>query len=290
VCEPWKLARRLGVTLDKSAMVPSFTLGIADVSPLEMATAYATFAARGVHCDPRPVAQIEDADGNVLKKYPRQCTQELPGPVADAVNDVLRGVVEPGGFGAALNPGQPAAGKTGTVSGNKAVWFDGYTPSLAGAAVVAGANREGTQITLDGQNIGGYTRYTTAGSTTAGPIWGAAFKAIAPMLPDEDFARPSGQDIRGLLMTIPSVGGRTFKDAKRELVGMGFKVVKGAMVDSGYGRGLVAYSAPGAGAQGAAGDTVTLYISDGSPAPKPKPKKKSGGGKKPGKGHGKGHR
>ncbi|WP_435771849.1 transglycosylase domain-containing protein [Nocardioides sp. SYSU DS0651] len=265
VCEPWKLARRLGVDVGKGAMVPSFTLGINDVSPLEMAEAYATFAARGVHCTSRPVLQIEDADSNVLKKYDKKCTQELPGPVADAVNDVLRGVVEPGGFGAALNPGQPAAGKTGTVNDNKSVWFAGYTPNLAGAAVVAGANREGTQISLDGQSIGGYTRFTTAGSTTAGPIWGGAFQRIAQWLPDENFVRPSGQDIRGLLMSIPAVGGRSFEDAKSELEGMGFRVARGSMVDSSYDRGLVAYSYPGTGEQRAAGDTITLYISDGSP-------------------------
>ncbi|THJ05129.1 PASTA domain-containing protein [Nocardioides sp.] len=270
VCQPWQLARRLGVQIGKEAMVPSFTLGINDVSPLEMAEAYATFAARGVHCAARPVMRIEDADGNVLKKYDKHCTQELPGPVADAVNDVLRGVVEPGGFGQALNPGQPAAGKTGTVNENKSVWFVGYTPNLAGAAVVAGANREGTQITLDGQSIGGYTRYTTAGSTTAGPIWGGAFGPIAQWLPDEDFTRPSGQDIRGLLMTVPQVGGRSYEDAAAELKGMGFNVASNGTVDSSYAQGLVAYSAPGAGEQQAAGDTITLYISDGSPKPERK--------------------
>ena len=47
--------------------VPSFTLGIADVSPLEMASAYATFGARGVHCDARPVTQVLNADGKVFK-------------------------------------------------------------------------------------------------------------------------------------------------------------------------------------------------------------------------------
>ena len=52
--------------------MPSFTLGVADASPLEMAEAYATFAARGLHCDSRPVTSIEDADGNVLKDVPRR--------------------------------------------------------------------------------------------------------------------------------------------------------------------------------------------------------------------------
>ena len=97
ICEPWKLAREMGITeLTKAAQVPSFTLGIADVSPLEMAEAYATFAAQGLHCDARPVTEIADAQGNVLKKYEKQCTQVLASPVANAVNDVLRGVVSSG--------------------------------------------------------------------------------------------------------------------------------------------------------------------------------------------------
>ena len=51
-------------------MVPSFTLGVASVSPLELADAYATFAARGLHCDPRPVISIDDSNGNHAQDLP----------------------------------------------------------------------------------------------------------------------------------------------------------------------------------------------------------------------------
>ena len=282
ICEPWKLAREMGITeLTKAAQVPSFTLGIADVSPLEMAEAYATFAAQGLHCDARPVTEIADAQGNVLKKYEKQCTQVLASPVANAVNDVLRGVVSSGGFAAAQYPGQPAAGKTGTTSDNKAVWFVGYTPNLAGAAMVAGVNPQGHPESLDGKAVGGRTLYSSSGSTTAGPIWGDAFKAVAPLLDDVDFTRPSSSDVRGLLITVPAVSGKSYDDAKATLEGLGFTVVNGGTVDSAVGQGLVAYSAPGTGARLASGDTVTLYVSDGTP------KVKKGKGKK-NKGHGNG--
>ena len=84
----------MGINLTDPAteMVPSFTLGVASVSPLELADAYATFAARGLHCDPRPVVSIDDSNGNQLKTYAPQCQQVIAAPVADAVNDVLRGV------------------------------------------------------------------------------------------------------------------------------------------------------------------------------------------------------
>src|SRR5690242_15857824 len=136
----------MGITLAKPSspdnqMVPSFTLGVANTNPLEMAEAYATFAARGVHCDARAVTSIEDANGNTLKEYQPQCTRILEEAQADAINDILKGVLDPGGFGydAGISMNQPDAGKTGTIQNNMAVWFVGYTPNMAAAAMVAGA-------------------------------------------------------------------------------------------------------------------------------------------------------
>ena len=67
---PTSWPRRWAIDLTDPAteMVPSFTLGVASVSPLELADAYATFAARGLHCDPRPVISIDDSNGNQLQE------------------------------------------------------------------------------------------------------------------------------------------------------------------------------------------------------------------------------
>ncbi|MEZ0577740.1 penicillin-binding protein [Nocardioides sp. MH1] len=291
LCEPYNLAKRLGVhlTSPKTEMVPSFTLGIADASPLEMAEAYATFAARGKHCDSLPVLKIADNQNNVLKKYDPKCTQELPSPVADAVNDVLKGVLAPGGFGQYLYPGQPAAGKTGTSTSNKSVWFAGYTPNLAGAVAVAGINSVGDPESLDGKTIGGVYAPSTSGSGTAGPIWGDAFKAIAPSLPDEDFVPPSGDDIAGVLVPVPDVAGLSVDDATSELEAHGFTVSNGGLVHSGYARGVVAYSYPGAYAQAGSGDSITIYVSNGTPKPPKRPPHHNNGGGGRGGGNGGGH-
>src|SRR5699024_819262 len=99
MCEPLRLARKMGMKIPKPQQVPSWVLGVSDTSPLEMAEAYATFAARGMHCDARPVTEVLDAKGETLKQYDETCTQVMPGATADAVNDILRGVMEPGGFG-----------------------------------------------------------------------------------------------------------------------------------------------------------------------------------------------
>ena len=148
ICEPFELAKEMGVRLTKptgdrkgvvAERVPSFPLGIADASPLEMSEAYATFAARGMHCASRPVTAILDSKKNVLKEYPTDCNRVMEESTADAVNDILRGVIE-SGFASAQALDQPAAGKTGTTQGGKAVWFVGYTPQRAAAAMIAGAN------------------------------------------------------------------------------------------------------------------------------------------------------
>lgn len=194
LCGPYQLAKKMGVELDNpdGEMVPSFTLGVADVSPLEMATAYATFAARGEACEARPVTAIADAGGNVLKEYPAQCEQALPQNVADGVNDVLKGVTAPGGFGQYIAPSIPSAGKTGTTQDGKAVWFVGYTPQLATAAMIAGANQQGQPIRLAGQTIGGQYISTASGSGFAGPMWGGAMGTIEQWLDAESFSPPSG--------------------------------------------------------------------------------------------------
>jgi membrane peptidoglycan carboxypeptidase len=281
ICEPWRLAKKMGLHLPKvdesgqRTQVPSFTLGVSDQSPVDMAEAYATFAARGTHCASRPVLKIADSDGNVLKKYGKTCNRALPESVADAVNDVLRGVVEPGGFADAEHPGQPAAGKTGTTSSNRAVWFVGYTPNLAGAATVAGMNSAGQPLSLSQVTIRGSYGIETSGSGTAGPIWGTAFKQIAPFLNDAQFVTPDSSTVRGVLTTVPSVSGMSVDSATSALEDAGFSVSVSSPVASSVSQGLVAYTSPGSGAQLGSGNTVTIYPSTGTP---PKPPRNNGGG------------
>ncbi len=165
VCAPFELAQELGVRLtDPGAeRYPSFTLGIADASPLEMAEAYATFAARGLHCASRPVTELLDSDKNVIKTYDPQCTQAVPQNVADAVSDVLRGVLAPGGFADAEALSVASAGKTGTTNEQKAVWFAGYTAQYAAAATIAGIDPEGRPEGLQGKTVNGSYIYDATG-------------------------------------------------------------------------------------------------------------------------------
>jgi membrane peptidoglycan carboxypeptidase len=306
ICAPYRLAKAMGVRLDNPyrERVPAFTLGIADVSPLEMASAYSTFAARGLHCDNRPVTQVLNSSGKVIENFHKQCKQVLPSDVADAVNDILRGVQEPPegfGYAAGLALHQPSAGKTGTINQNMAVWFIGYTPNLAAASMLAGADRNGNWVSLNGQTVGGQYISEAFGSTNAGPIWGDAMHAIERWLPDTNFHTPNPHTIKGQMATVPYVSGFDPKHAAEVLRNAGFSPQIGAMVDSGNPRGSVAYTSPSSGAQLGTGSSVTIYISDGTPyvapqPPSPKPKPKPGGGDqgpkppKPQHGHGNGQR
>lgn len=208
ICEPYELAKAMGVELTNPEgkgpglpeRVPSFVLGIPDASPLELAEAYATFAARGLHCDSRPVVAIEDARGNLLKEYPAECQQVMQETTADAVNDILRGVIE-GGFASAQNLGRDAAGKTGTTQNGQAVWFVGYTPNMAAASMIAGANESGTPKSLEGVNIGPTTIYGASGSYYAAPVWGNAMRGILDKLPPESFTPPSSVTSTGSATT-----------------------------------------------------------------------------------------
>lgn len=283
MCEPLALADAMGVDVPESQHVPSWILGITDSNPLEMASAYATFANRGIHCEARPVDKVQAADGQVIKEYSPVCEQVMPSAVADAINDILRGVTE-GGFASAIAPPVPSAGKTGTTNENKSVWFVGYTPDLATASMIAGADKDGKWLTLNGQTVGGSYVSSAFGSTLSGPMWGDAMKAVAPVLSGADFTRPAGGEIVGLLTPIPDVRGKSVDEASAELEALGFVPQTGYDMNSTYPAGTVAATSPGAGERFSSGDTVTLYPSTGS-VPKTKGK---GKGKGRGKGRGRG--
>jgi membrane peptidoglycan carboxypeptidase len=149
-----EMAIRLGIPAprltDVGATSGSLTIGGYQVSPLDMATAYATLAAHGLHCPSYGAVSATGADGKPLALTPpAACEQVIPQSVADTVTSVLEGVITHGtGFPNASLYGRPAAGKTGTTDNYTAAWFVGYTPQLA-AAVEAGniAGPKGNPLT-----------------------------------------------------------------------------------------------------------------------------------------------
>jgi penicillin-binding protein 1A len=124
-----EIAGRTGIEIPQYDAGCALALGTTDVTPMEMARAYTTFAQRGSRPDTLVITKITKPDGEVIvENTPRQ-EPVLEPNVADSVNYVLERNVQSGtGTGARI--GRPAAGKTGTTQNFQNAWFAGYTPQL----------------------------------------------------------------------------------------------------------------------------------------------------------------
>jgi penicillin-binding protein 1A len=157
--------------------VISLPLGAVDVTPMEMAGAFATFASNGWYSDTTLIVQVTDSSGNVLlDNTPKPQLVLDPWAVA-SLNSVLQGVIERG-TGTAARLDRPAAGKTGTTSSERDIWFVGYVPQLA-AAVWAGND-----------NYAPVGRGATGGGFMA-PIWRNFMEQALQGVPVENFRSPS---------------------------------------------------------------------------------------------------
>jgi penicillin-binding protein 1A len=146
-----EVARRMGVSsqLDvKGAYVPSIGLGSIAVSPLDIASAYATLAAGGIYAEPMAIRRVVLPDGTVDTKAgwgkPKRRRAISEGTAAIVTRILEQNIQSGTGTRAAF--GRPAAGKTGTAELNVDAWFAGYTPDLA-TAVWMGYTR--AEIPLD---------------------------------------------------------------------------------------------------------------------------------------------
>lgn len=130
-------ARRAGITGDVPES-PVAALGVTDASPVEMAAAYASFAAGGSRPVPRFVTRVEDSAGRVVMATEPERVRVTDPVTAYLLTDMLRDVVDRGTGAAVRRVGfqGSAAGKTGTTSDATDAWFVGYTPELVGAVWV----------------------------------------------------------------------------------------------------------------------------------------------------------
>jgi penicillin-binding protein 1A len=129
-------ARKMGVRSPLSvrgAYVPSIGLGSVAVSPLDLASAYATLAARGVYAEPMAIRRVVLADGREDTRagwgVPRRRRAVSEGTAAIVTRILEQNIQSGTGTRAAF--GRPAAGKTGTNEEHADAWFAGYTPNLA---------------------------------------------------------------------------------------------------------------------------------------------------------------
>jgi penicillin-binding protein 1A len=182
-----RMASRLGVRtpLDvNGAYVPSIGLGSIAVTPLDMASAYATFAARGVYSKPMAITKVVLGNGQVDKKAGWGVPQRkrvLSAGVAYEVTKILEENVQSGtGVGAYF--GRPAAGKTGTTENHADAWFSGYVPQLEASVWVGYQRAEIPMYNVHGISV--------AGGTFPATIWNLFMQKAMENRPAQDFSVP----------------------------------------------------------------------------------------------------
>ncbi len=190
-----QIAKRCGI---ESLLKPvySIALGTSGVSPLEMASAYATFANGGQLYDPFWIRRVEDAQGRVLEENIVSAKRVLDKRITFQIVDMMRGVID-GGTGDVIRRQGfklPAAGKTGTSDGYYDAWFTGFTPTLS-VAVWVGFDRAKSLKDTNGVGI--------TGGRGAAPIWADFMIKATDGEPWREFEIPD--DVR--FETIDSVTG-----------------------------------------------------------------------------------
>jgi penicillin-binding protein 1A len=169
--------RILGIT---SPMEPvtSLPLGAIGLTPLEMASAYATFANYGWQSPATVIVRVTDSSGNVLLDNTPKPQLVLDPWASAAIIDTMRSVINEGtGKNAAI--GRPAAGKTGTTSSEKDIWFVGTVPQLTTAVWIG---RDDNKQLASG----------ATGGVTVAPIWADFMQRALKDVPAENF-KPASQ-------------------------------------------------------------------------------------------------
>jgi penicillin-binding protein 1A len=281
------MGHKLGI---RSELRPdcSLALGATEVTPLEMATAYATLANRGVRCEPFPIVRIEDAQGATVWEHSADCTRVIDTEIADRVVDIMAGPVEPGGTAPGANLGRwPTRGKTGTTNEYRDAWFVGFVKQLSTAAwigypagtryyssveaaetacgsaaagnpVCPGQTQFLTDVTIGGQQ---YARVT--GGALPAPMWTTYMEQAVQRFEPEAFPEP-GPLPTGTVPNLLDAG--SISRAERLAEEAGFRLVVRTVSDY-RASGTFVGQDPRPGSDHPLGSRITLSVSDGTGSP-----------------------
>ena len=173
----------------------TFVLGTSSPHVIDLASSYATFAARGQRVAPTTLLKVTGPNGGVLVETSPAPEQVFDSAVADQVNYALEKVVTDGTGSTAQGLDRPAAGKTGTTNDNMSAWFVGYTPDLAAAVMLVKDGSDGQPVSLSG--TGGLD--TVTGGSFPASIWTAFMRGALEGVAVSDFVPPAD-----LVTTSPS--------------------------------------------------------------------------------------
>jgi membrane peptidoglycan carboxypeptidase len=242
-------------------------LGSNEVTVLDMASAYSTFAADGMHADPVFVTEITRADGSVLYERPSTLRRAIPTEVARGVNGILSQVVQRGTGTAAQLGDRPVAGKTGTANEWRDAWFVGYTPDLV-TAVWVGFPEELRSM------VPPVTPIRVTGGSWPAQIWRRVMEPALAGAPVTPFREPEVVVPQERIaastpppdtVALPDVDGQYESQARRVLEAAGFTVVTERRPSRERASGMVTDQTPASGTLVAPGATIVIGVSSGPP-------------------------
>jgi penicillin-binding protein 1A len=174
-----EVAHKAGIRSELEA-VPALGLGSSVVSPLEMASAFGSFANGGISVTPFTVVRVQDAAGKELESHIPSEKEAMSPQLAFLMTNMMKAVVQSGTGVYAQRLKRPLAGKTGTSNDNRDLWFIGYTPDLVAAAW------------MGYDDFASLGRKDWTGGSTVLPWWTEIMENVLKDYPKRDFAVPQG--------------------------------------------------------------------------------------------------
>ena len=231
-------AKRIGIESELEPVI-SLTLGAGAVTPIELASAYSSFATNGKLAPPYLIEKIEDSNGQLLYKHIISTRTSIPDPAAAAaVRKTLEVAAQFGtGTRAVLND-RPIAGKTGTHQGFREAWFIGFIPQYTSSVWVGFAEE---QLPLTNVEINGELIKNVSGGRVPAPMWKEFMSKVTEGLPIVEWpSDPSDIEKYYEIPTvnIPALEGLNVIDAE-EIAFSNYLLPKITLIDSDEAPGLV---------------------------------------------------
>ncbi len=173
-------ANRIGIDSEIDPVI-SLTLGAGAVTPIEIASAYSSFATNGVLAPPYLIERIEDSNGEILYQNIVSQRISIPDPgAAAAVRKTLEVAAQFGTGTRAVLDDRPIAGKTGTHQGFREAWFIGFIPQYTSSVWIGFAEE---QLPLTDVEINGEVIRNVSGGRVPAPMWKEFMTKVVEDLP-----------------------------------------------------------------------------------------------------------
>lgn len=253
-------AKRLGIE-SKLDPVISLTLGAGAVTPIEITSAYSSFATNGILAPTYLIERIEDEKGNIIYKHINSPRISIPDPgAAAAVRKTLEVAAQFGTGTRAVLDDRPIAGKTGTHQGFREAWFIGFIPQYTSAVWIGFAEE---QLPLTNVEIKGELIKNVSGGRVPAPMWKEFMEEVVKDLPIENWPSDSS-DIDKYYeiptIEIPQLLGLNILDAE-EIAFSSYILPSINLIDSEEAPGLVLSQSIEAGEEVPEGTEIVLDVS-----------------------------